>query len=83
MNLRSIPAFAIHDADQTLEASLVVDDAPDALETDPRVSILDRHYGVSIGISLSDLRRLMLAVEKAADLHMAAPQVGRLVPGVA
>ena len=78
MPFQSIPAFSILDADVNLEASLILSDHPDAVETDPRVSIHDRHYGVSVGINLSDLRRLMLAVEKAADLHTNASPVGRL-----
>ena len=77
--LRSIPAFVMIDADMNLAADLVVSDHPDTVETDPRVYINDRHYGVGIGINLSDLRRLVLAVEKAAEGHTMASQGGRLV----
>lgn len=80
MPFRSVPAFTILDADTNLEATLVLDANPEVIESDPRVSILDRHYGVSVGLSLSDLRRLVLAVEKAADLHTGVSYVGRLVP---
>jgi len=73
MTYRTIPAFAILDADTNLDASLLLPPDVDADTTDPRVFIHDRHYGVSIGLNLSDLRRLMAAVDKAADLNTDAP----------
>jgi len=79
MPFRSETAYRLLDADRDLEASLILSDHPDADESDPTVSILDRHYGVSIGVPLSVLRSLVLGVEKAADMHTTAPQVGRLV----
>lgn len=79
---RTIPAFVLVDADRSLGADLVISDHPDAVETDPSVYILDREYGTQIGIKLSDLRRLVLAVEKAAEDHTAANPVGRLVVGL-
>lgn len=79
MTFRIVPAFVLVDADQSLGADLILSDHPNAVENDPRVSIEDRHYGVSIGINLSDLRRLVLAVEKEADRHTFADPARRLI----